>query len=116
MGDSKPSVSKLDKMKKIIRSLVNTSKAGLTSDQLNVDYRELEGKDIPFHEFGYTNLNTFLKSIPDTVKIIQSGNKLLINRIVSEESKHITKLVDEQNSSKRRGRKNRSQNRNGFVR
>lgn len=117
MGDSKPSVSKLDNVKKIIKSLVLSSREGLTSDVLSKEYISTEGKQIPFFEFGYPNLNAFLRSIPDTVRTQQNGNKLIISRVVTKESEHITKLVDQQNKNRsdRNRRKSSASKNNSYM-
>lgn len=59
----------LSEMKVIIKSLVLSYPESITIQQLNRDYKETEGEDIPFHRVGFDTLEDFLHSLPDTIKV-----------------------------------------------
>lgn len=61
--------SLLDETKTILKSLVVSSSEALTTDQLNRDYKDRIGKDIPFYLLGYADLKSFLRSIPDVLTL-----------------------------------------------
>lgn len=60
----------LTEVKAILKSLVLSSPEKITVERLNHDYRDMEGQLIPFRQLGYGNLEQFLHSIPDTLKVI----------------------------------------------
>ena len=57
----------LENTKTMLRSLLISVKGGLTLQQLNKDYIDENGEDVPFSALGYSNLVSFLKTIPDAV-------------------------------------------------
>lgn len=40
-----------------------------TIAQLCKDFREIEGRPMPFREIGFNSVEDFLRSIPDTVQV-----------------------------------------------
>ena len=59
----------LAEVKAILKSLVLSSTGKMTIDQLNRDYRDIEGECIPFRRLGYANIEQFLHAIPDTLRV-----------------------------------------------
>lgn len=82
---------------KVLRSLINSRKDSNIQNLCN-DYRETEGRDIPFQRFNYHNLASFLTS---TGEFSVWPNQTIVAK-ASEASEHIHKLVTEQNTKKRR--------------
>lgn len=61
----------LQNTKMVLRSLVNSNPGGMgmTIDQLNKDYRQEENEPIPYRSLGFTNLESFLCSLDDTLVV-----------------------------------------------
>lgn len=62
----------LENTKDILRSLLISSSlsGGMSVTQLNIDYCKMKGRPIPYGLFGFNRLHLFLKSIPDTVRLV----------------------------------------------
>uniref|UniRef100_A0A1A9ZPC7 HTH OST-type domain-containing protein n=1 Tax=Glossina pallidipes TaxID=7398 RepID=A0A1A9ZPC7_GLOPL len=95
----------LSEMKVIIKSLVLSYPENITIQQLNRDYKETEGEDIPFHRVGFDTLEDFIHSLRDTIKVTGKGSNAVVNAIASENTKHIEKMVQEQKRPRKRGRR-----------
>lgn len=81
----------------ILRSLVNSLKNASISDLVR-DFGQLEGGCIPYQKFGFSNLADFLIS---TGQFHVNGYGNVFAKCTAE-SAHISKLVAEQNSSKKK--------------
>lgn len=76
--------SLLDKTKTVLKSLIVSSQEDLTVDRLNFDYKEREGREIPFSLLGFRNLKDFLYSMPDVLSLNSRTN--IVTLVVSEDS------------------------------
>ena len=56
-----------EELKMLLRALLISSKHGITVDQLERDFLEREGHEVPFRELGYPSFMKYLESITDTV-------------------------------------------------
>lgn len=83
-----------------ILALLITRKGGCTLKQLSNDYYELEGEHIPWKDFGYNSLLSFLHSMSRTVHIEQKDNTTIVHGIATEKSKHVSKLIAGQKAQK----------------
>lgn len=104
-------------VKKMIRSLVLPfAKTGRVAGLLNKDYKDIEGEWIPFRRLGFSDLESFLYAIDDTVRIRRvdrdGGDVLFVKPVSDESTDHIQDFVEHQRSRKRRksGNKNNNQN------
>lgn len=100
MGDD------LDTIKQVIRSLLVTSKCEVTLKEFLKDYRENEGCDLPYQQFGSSSVKEFLEKLCDTVRVTTpSPGTVLLSPAVTADIQHIDKLVRTQKatSSKRGG-------------
>ena len=61
--------ARAEDLKIILRSLLISSPHAITVDQLERDFVQLEGHDVPFREIGYPSFMKYLESIPDTVVV-----------------------------------------------
>uniref|UniRef100_A0A1B0AM32 HTH OST-type domain-containing protein n=1 Tax=Glossina palpalis gambiensis TaxID=67801 RepID=A0A1B0AM32_9MUSC len=95
----------LHEMKVIIKSLVLSCPESITVQQLNLDYKETEGEDIPFRRVGFDTLEDFLHSLPDTIKITGKGSQAVVNAVTSENTKHIEEMIQEQKRPRKSGRR-----------
>lgn len=76
----------------VIRALLQSaSSSGLTLQELENDYRNLEGVPVPFVRFGYKTVGDFLRS---TGEFIYNGRKITHKEV--PESMHISRLVKQQ--------------------
>ncbi|XP_056641482.1 tudor domain-containing protein 5 [Diorhabda sublineata] len=89
--------------KKYLRSLLTANPTAMTVRQVSIDYQNTIGESIPYTKFGYTSLEQFLRSIPDTVQLQGTGPFALVNLVVSEKSSHIVALVSRQRVERRKG-------------
>ncbi|XP_011202110.3 tudor domain-containing protein 5 [Bactrocera dorsalis] len=90
----------LQEVKAIIKSLVISCPKAITIDELNRDYRNIEGQRIPYHKLGFQTLESFLRSIPDTVNVYGSGPSASVGIVLNEKSAHIHKMVNEQKKTR----------------
>ncbi|XP_037916613.1 tudor domain-containing protein 5-like isoform X2 [Hermetia illucens] len=92
----------LEETKSVLKSLIISCPHGMTVERLNRDYREMEGRPIPYSQLGYNKLETFLRAITDTLIVTGSGFNATVTAIASEKTAHIDKMVTKQKSSTRR--------------
>lgn len=59
----------LSYVKKVIHSLVVSTPDRMTVDRLRRDYANEEGTVVPFIKLGFKDIDTFLRSIPDTIMV-----------------------------------------------
>uniref|UniRef100_A0A0K8UTG5 Tudor domain-containing protein 5 n=2 Tax=Bactrocera latifrons TaxID=174628 RepID=A0A0K8UTG5_BACLA len=90
----------LQEVKAIIKSLVISCPKAITIDELNRDYRNIEGQRIPHHKLGFQTLESFLRSIPDTVNVYGNGPSASVGIVLNEKSAHIHKMVSEQKKTR----------------
>lgn len=90
----------LDEIKKIIRSLLLSSKQGLTLTELCSEYNTITSKVIPYRSRGFTSAIDFIKDMPDVVRPIfhRDGSMLLVG-IADQNTAHIRALVHGQKTS-----------------
>ena len=88
-----------DQVKKTIRALLLSSKSGSTPRQLMNDYKYVAGNAIPYVEFGYDSLMSYLSSLKDVVSVSKSRDTTLLRAVPDSSTKHIAKLVSKQRSS-----------------
>jgi len=95
---------KLKEVKKDIRSVLITSKKGMTAQDLQKTYKNLNGSFIPYRNFGASNLHDFICSIPDTVRIGCGGQ--VYYAIADDSTQHIKLMVAKQKSAKNQRKAN----------
>ncbi|XP_012152340.2 uncharacterized protein LOC100880736 isoform X1 [Megachile rotundata] len=84
---------KLENIRTTILSLLLARKGGCTLRQLDNDYCEVEGTNIPWKDFGYISLLNFLHAMSKNVHIENKNNTIILKGIASDKSKHVSKLV-----------------------
>ncbi|XP_016890620.1 tudor domain-containing protein 7A isoform X3 [Cynoglossus semilaevis] len=97
-------MSDTESVKKMLRSVLLSSKGGVSFNNLPSEYRSLCGESIPLKKLGYSKLEDFLKSIPSVVQLEHRNGELICLAGVSEETASIAQLVARQKSSKKAGR------------
>ncbi|XP_056265628.1 tudor domain-containing protein 7A isoform X2 [Pseudoliparis swirei] len=92
-------------IKKMLRSVLQSSKAGVSMSDLQSDYRSLCGERIPLQALGFSKLEDYLKSIPSVVRLQQLHmGDIKCFAGVCKETANIAELVANQKSSKKSGR------------
>ncbi|XP_037715461.1 tudor domain-containing protein 5 isoform X2 [Drosophila subpulchrella] len=91
-------------VKKVVHSLVVSSPGRMTIEKLMRDYRAEEGCNVPYLKLGFNDAEAFLRSIPDTVKVMGHGPMALITAVTTDKSAHIQKLVNGQKKPSARSR------------
>lgn len=62
-------MSDSESIKKMLRSVLQSSKNGVSISSLQSEYRSLCGEIIPLKKLGYSNLEDYLRSIPTVVRL-----------------------------------------------
>ena len=62
-------MSDSESIKKMLRSVLQSSKHGVSFSTLQVEYRSLCGESIPLKKLGYSKLEDYLTSIPSVVRM-----------------------------------------------
>ena len=91
----------LENVKKEIRALLISIKHGCTPKQLQDDYLQVMGDNIPYMRFGHTNMMSFIRSIPDVVSVCLTRNNTVLYGVPNSQTKKIYNLVAKQRSTKK---------------
>ncbi|XP_074486805.1 tudor domain-containing protein 7A [Sebastes fasciatus] len=97
-------MSDSESIKKMLRSVLQSSKAGVSINTLQSEYRSLCGESIPLKKLGYSKLEDYLASIPSVVRLEHRMGEMKCFAVVCRETAHIAELVARQKSSKKSGR------------
>uniref|UniRef100_A0A4W6D2F8 Tudor domain containing 7 a n=1 Tax=Lates calcarifer TaxID=8187 RepID=A0A4W6D2F8_LATCA len=97
-------MSDTETIKKMLRSVLQSSKTGVSINSLQSEYRSLCGESIPLKKLGYSKLEDYLISIPSVVRLEYRMGELKCFAAVCQETAHIAELVARQKSSKKSGR------------
>ncbi|XP_035515275.1 tudor domain-containing protein 7A [Morone saxatilis] len=97
-------MSDSESIKKMLRSVLQSSKTGVSVNSLQSEYRSLCGENIPLKKLGYSKLEDYLKSIPSVVRLEYRMGELKCFAAVCQETAHIAELVAKQKCSKKSGR------------
>lgn len=62
-------MSDSESIKKMLRSVLQSSKAGVSINSLQSEYRSLCGEFIPLKMLGFPKLEDYLRSIPSVVRL-----------------------------------------------
>ncbi|CAI9737638.1 Hypothetical predicted protein [Octopus vulgaris] len=84
-------------LKKKIRSVLLSSKHGVRKTNFLKEYKQLTGEDIDVRKTGFTTLDDFLRSIPDTV--VRDENYYFA--VSSDATHHLEKLIQQQKSDRK---------------
>ncbi|KAH8399298.1 hypothetical protein KR215_007403 [Drosophila sulfurigaster] len=95
----------LSYVKKMVHSLIVSTPLDMTVEQLKRDYINEEGVALPFSKLGFKDVESFLRSIPDTVFVRGCGPMALLVAKKNEKSAHIQSLVQCQKKPSVKARK-----------
>ena len=86
-----------DKVKKDIRALLISAPLGVPAQIFAKDYRQMNGKEIPYREIGYRSLDDFIWSIPDVVRVGMGPTGLVtFYPVATKETQHIVNMIKKQ--------------------
>ncbi|XP_068448627.1 tudor domain-containing protein 7A [Clinocottus analis] len=97
-------MSDSESIKKMLRSVLQSSKSGVSMHALQSEYRSLCGESIPLRELGHSRLEDYLRSISSVVRLEYHMGEIKCFAAVCKETAHIAELVAKQKSSKKAGR------------
>ncbi|KAM8772193.1 tudor domain-containing protein 7A [Acanthopagrus schlegelii] len=97
-------MSDSESIKKMLRSVLQSSKSGVSISSLQSEYRGLCGEFIPLKKLGYSKLEDYLRSIPSVVRLDYCMGEIKCFAAVCQETAHIAELVARQRSCKKSGR------------
>ncbi|XP_034105308.2 uncharacterized protein LOC117568626 [Drosophila albomicans] len=95
----------LSYVKKMVHSLIVSTPQDMTVEQLKRDYINVDGVPLPFSKLGFKDVESFLRSIPDTVSVRGCGPMALLVAKKNEKSAHIQSLVQCQKKPSVKARK-----------
>ncbi|TRY71634.1 hypothetical protein TCAL_05296 [Tigriopus californicus] len=95
---------KAKEVKSLIRSLLISSKHGVPLQQIQRDYREIIGTNIPFRDLGHATLEEFLDHAPDTCRVARTAQGYVLHGVATSETAHIAALVAKQAPKKRKNK------------
>ncbi|XP_023231101.1 tudor domain-containing protein 5-like [Centruroides sculpturatus] len=91
--------------KQIVRSILISCPSKISIGQLCKDYRDLNGRTLPYTELGYKTAEDFVKSLNDVVRMewMPDMNEYGLGVVADASTKHIEKMVKRQkkNTKKR---------------
>uniref|UniRef100_A0A1A9Z5H8 HTH OST-type domain-containing protein n=1 Tax=Glossina pallidipes TaxID=7398 RepID=A0A1A9Z5H8_GLOPL len=90
----------LNVVKTILKSLIISYPYKTTIKRLNNRYRDVEGDDIPFRNFGYNDLEAFLRSMPETFALFDDGHTFLVRVVTGAISPNNTNETIQKQESK----------------
>ncbi|XP_074521487.1 tudor domain-containing protein 7A isoform X2 [Halichoeres trimaculatus] len=96
-------MSDSESVKRILRSVLQSCKAGVPVGRLQSEYRSLCGEFIPLKRLGFSKLEDYLWSIPSIVRLENYMGEIRCFAVTSRETVHIAELVARQKSSKKSG-------------
>lgn len=91
----------VDIVVKALRSLLIASRDGLSERQLRREYKEFEGTDIPYKNFGFNRLLDFLSSSNEFV-LRTTNEGMHVQAKLSQNTIHMVEMVQTQNRVKKK--------------
>lgn len=86
-----------DKVKKDIRALLISAPLGVPAHIFAKDYRQMNGKEVPYREIGHRSLDDFILSIPDVVRVGTGPTGLVtFYPVATKETQHIVNMIRKQ--------------------
>lgn len=86
----------LGKLKKELRSLLISAPRGVALPLLAKDYKMVMGKELPYREMGYRNLEQFIDSVPDTIRLGHGPAGITCFAVANAETQQIARFVASQ--------------------
>ena len=86
----------LDKTKKELRSLLISAPRGVALTLLAKDYKMVMGKELPYRQFGYRNIEEFIRSVPDTIRVGLGPAGETCYAVANAETQQIARFVASQ--------------------
>lgn len=93
----------LEEAKTMLRAVLMSCKEGVPAHILQRDYRDITQEPLPFKKLGFSNLDDFINSIPDVVRVRRNKQgEVVYHAVANEETAHIQSLVSKQKSTKKK--------------
>ncbi|EDW72311.2 uncharacterized protein Dwil_GK20858 [Drosophila willistoni] len=93
-------------VKRIIHSLVVSTPEVVTIESLHRDYVKEEGNGVPYSKLGFRDLESFLRSISDTVVVMGYGPMARVLAVSKAQTAHIQQFVQCQKKPSKKPKRN----------
>ncbi len=91
----------MEKTKKAIRALLISAPRGVPARLFLVDYRKVMGKELPFRNLGFRNVDDFIRGIPDVLRIgMGATGEPTLFPVVTAQTSQIARFVATQKKPK----------------
>ncbi|XP_068087189.1 uncharacterized protein [Anabrus simplex] len=87
-----------------VKSCILSRKGGMPLSEINDDYKELVGENIPYTKLGYENLEKYLSSLIG-IQIVKNRDGSTVLKVHDDKTAHIAALVDKQKPTSSRPKK-----------
>lgn len=94
--------SNFEELKKMIRSVLQSTKFGYTFNDLDQEFKNMVGENVPFRKFGFNSIEDLIKNIPDTARVDMFKGSWLILPVTNQDTFHIAKNLSGQKCSKKK--------------
>lgn len=71
-----------ESVKKLLRSVLQSSKEGVSVSTLQSEYRSLCGESINLKKLGYSRLEDYLQSIPSVVRLVSCMGQVRLVEVI----------------------------------
>lgn len=95
----------MDKIKRLIRSVLMSSKEGVLAHCFEKEFQDLTMTELNPREFGFNNINDFMTSMQDVVRVMQTRGEVIFHAVATAETQHIKRLVSNQKSNTKKTKK-----------
>uniref|UniRef100_A0A182W7I2 HTH OST-type domain-containing protein n=1 Tax=Anopheles minimus TaxID=112268 RepID=A0A182W7I2_9DIPT len=96
----------LEQLKPIIRSMVMSHRnKTVCVQELQRDFRDIEGLPIPYKQLGFADIFELLHAIPDIVQVSTINGIPVITHVSSPATEHVEQLIQRSTYRRRGGRK-----------
>ena len=68
-----------------IKALLCSSKAGLTERELKIEYRNQNGRELPYAQIGYKSLDELMRDMPNDVQIVKDHHGIWLYLAIHDE-------------------------------
>lgn len=95
----------MDRTKRLVRSVLMSSKEGVPAHRFKKDFRDLTTDELNPREFGFNNIEDFMISMRDVVRVSRIRGEVTFHAVETVETQHIKSLIANQKSKRKKPKK-----------
>lgn len=99
--------SSIEKIKKLVRSVLMSCKEGVPENRFLGDYKSLTSCQLKPEKYGFKGVRELLQSMPDVARVSYCYGVTTFHAVQNKETAHIQSLVSKQNSKKKKKSKSK---------